>query len=52
VRRLVSGAMNAGRHSVVWDGKDNSGQSVPSGIYLYRLRVNDFVQTRKMSFVK
>lgn len=52
VRRLVSGAMNAGRHTVIWDGKDNSGQSVPSGIYLYRLRVNDFVQTRKMSFVK
>lgn len=52
VRRLVSGAMNAGRHSVVWDGKDNSGQSVPSGIYFYRLHVNDFVHTRKMSFVK
>jgi hypothetical protein len=52
VRALVSGQMNAGRHMINWDGKDNTGQAMPSGVYLYRLRVNGFVQTRKMTFMK
>ncbi len=52
VRTLVKGQMNAGFHSVNWDGKDEHGQVVPSGVYLYKLRVNEFAQTRKMTFMK
>jgi flagellar hook assembly protein FlgD len=42
VRRLVSGRKAAGYHKVRWDGKDNRGQSVPSGVYLYRISAVDF----------
>jgi flagellar hook assembly protein FlgD len=52
VRTLVSGQMNAGRHAIMWNGRDNAGKFVPSGIYLYKLRVNGFEQTRKMTFTK
>ncbi|MGH7452145.1 MAG: FlgD immunoglobulin-like domain containing protein [bacterium] len=52
VRALVSAPMNPGQHAINWDGKDNRGQFVPSGIYLYKLSVNGFVQTKKMSLVK
>jgi hypothetical protein len=40
--------MERKRHEVVWDGLDNSGVSVPSGIYFYRLETADFTDTRKM----
>ena len=38
VRVLVSALRAAGMHEVVWDGRDDSGQRVGSGVYLYRLR--------------
>ncbi len=52
IRALLSAPMNPGQHALNWDGKDNRGQLVPSGMYLYKLRVNGFVQTKKMSLVK
>jgi len=52
VRTLINGQMEAGFHSVSWDGKDERGQILPSGVYLYKLRVNGFAQTRKMTFMK
>ncbi len=42
----------AGAHSVAWDGRDNSGGDVASGIYLYKLRAGDFTNTRKMLYLK
>lgn len=48
VRILVEGAMEAGPHSIVWDGRDDSGTKVASGTYLYRLAAGDLVETRKM----
>lgn len=52
VRTLIAAEMNTGQHAMVWDGKDDLGQLVPSGVYLYKLSVNGFVQTKKMSLVK
>jgi hypothetical protein len=52
VRTLVNGQMDAGFYSVNWEGKDNHGQVVPSGVYLCKLRVNGFTQMRKMTFMK
>jgi hypothetical protein len=52
VRTLVSGQMNPGRHAITWNGRDNAGKVVPSGVYLYKLRVNGFEETRKMTLMK
>ena len=52
IRTLIAVEMNAGQYMTVWDGKDNHGQLAPSGVYLYKLSVNGFVETKKMSLVK
>jgi len=39
VRTLISQEQRAGRYEVVWDGKDNQGKEVSSGVYFYRLEV-------------
>ena len=48
VRRLATGTRAAGIHTVVWDATDEFGQSVSSGLYLYRLSAGDYVSSRKM----
>lgn len=49
MRRLLDGEIHpAGSHSVVWDGRDDLGRPVPSGIYLYHLASGKRAQTRKM----
>jgi hypothetical protein len=49
VRTLASGSMAAGYHAVRWDGRDNRGSTVSSGVYFFRLRAGaGFVETRKM----
>jgi len=52
VRVLVSGYREAGNHSAIWDGRDEKGALVATGIYLCKLGVNGFEQTRKMLFAK
>ena len=54
VRTLVEGAKEAGSHSVIWNGRDESGKVLSSGIYLYRLKTEqgDFVQVKKMLLVR
>ncbi|MBI3005411.1 MAG: fibronectin type III domain-containing protein [Ignavibacteriales bacterium] len=53
VRTLYAGTAEPGRHWVLWDGKDNLGMQVPSGVYLYRLATNvGFSETRKMILLK
>jgi hypothetical protein len=37
VKRLASGSLPAGEHVAAWDGKDESGRQVPSGVYLYKM---------------
>ncbi|MEZ4648590.1 MAG: S8 family serine peptidase [Candidatus Eisenbacteria bacterium] len=49
VRRLVSGTLEAGVHTVKWDGRDDRGTSVASGLYFYRLsHGNDYVTGRAL----
>jgi len=52
VRTLVDWMMPAGRHAAAWDGKDENGHQMPSGVYFYQLSVNDFRQSRKMVLLK
>ncbi|MFQ5649312.1 MAG: FlgD immunoglobulin-like domain containing protein [bacterium] len=52
VRTLVSQPVAAGRHKVIWDGRDKSGLQVASGVYLYRLQAQEFVATRKLLLTK
>lgn len=48
IRALVKQQQAAGQHRLQWDGRDEKGAPMPSGVYLYRLRADEFVQTRKM----
>ena len=52
VRELLDRAMSPGRHVVSWDGRDESGRLVGSGVYYYRLRQADWVQSRPMTLLK
>jgi hypothetical protein len=52
VRTLLSGHADTGRDTVIWDGRDNQGVRVNSGIYFYRLLSVDAVETRKMVVLK
>lgn len=48
IRTLADGKTPAGSHSILWDGRDDNGEMVSSGLYFYRLKAGDFTQTRKM----
>lgn len=48
VRTLVSEKMDPGTHALHWDGTDDRGSPLPSGIYIYRLQVGEDRSTRKM----
>jgi flagellar hook assembly protein FlgD len=52
VRVLVNEEQDAGRHTVQWDGRDESGQRMASGVYLARLVVDGTTKVRKMTFVR
>jgi len=52
VKTLVKGELNQGQHSVVWNGQDESGRPVASGVYLYKLHGASEVMTRKMMLMK
>ena len=52
VKRLVEGTFTAGDHSVVWDGRDNAGRVVSSGVYFYRLTAENFMTEKKMLLLK
>jgi len=52
IRTLVNSSLNAGSHSVTWDGLDNSGSIAESGIYFYKLQAGDESLTNKMILMK
>lgn len=49
---LVDKNQLPGRYSIQWDGRNNYGNRVSSGIYYYRLKAGEFQQTNKMIFIK
>jgi hypothetical protein len=49
---LIDKEMAAGSNTVVWDGKNETGENVSSGIYFYRLESGDLKETKKMVIVR
>lgn len=52
VRTLVNQNLNAGYHEVTWDGRNESGGLVASGMYIYRLQAGSYVKSMKMMLMK
>jgi len=52
VKTLVNEAQTAGVYEVSWDGKDQQGKTVASGVYFYRLETSEFSQTKRMVLLK
>ena len=52
VLSLIDETQNPGNHYALWDGRDNSGNLVASGIYFYTLSMPSFSLTRKMALVR
>jgi len=52
VRTLVDDHQEPGQHRIIWNGQDDSGYQVSSGVYLFRVRVGDFYEMKKMIMIK
>jgi hypothetical protein len=52
VKDLVDQKLSAGHQKISWDGKNDRGEVISSGIYFYRMEANEFTQVRKMVFLK
>ena len=52
VRTLVDGVYEAGSHSVTWDGTNNIGAKVASGVYFYKMETGNFSRTKKMVLLR
>jgi len=52
IKTLASGQFSAGSHSVIWDGTDNAGNQVESGVYFARIDVGSRVVSKRMFLLK
>ena len=52
VRTLVDDTQEPGYKTINWDGKDDNGCEVSSGVYFCRIQAGDFVKSRKMTLLK
>ncbi|MCD4817735.1 MAG: T9SS type A sorting domain-containing protein [Candidatus Cloacimonetes bacterium] len=52
VKTLVNEKLETGDHSIVWNGKNDSGKQVTSGIYFYKLKSGKYTATKKMILMK
>ena len=52
IRTLVDQVQSAGTYEAIWDGRNDAGQVVPSGMYFYKMQSSRFVEMRKMILMK
>jgi hypothetical protein len=52
VRTITRGLLQPGKNQITWDGLDQRGSEVSSGIYFYRLRAGEWSQTRRLSLLR
>jgi len=52
VSTLFDQEVNSGNYLVMWDGSNSRGEIVTAGVYIYRLQINNFIDTNKLLFLK
>jgi flagellar hook assembly protein FlgD len=52
VKVLVSGAVAGGRHEVRWDGRNEHGQNVATGVYFVHMKTGGYREARKMIMLR
>ena len=52
IKTLLKDNILSGNHKLIWEGKDNQGNNVASGVYLYKLQMNGATLTKKMLLLK
>jgi flagellar hook assembly protein FlgD len=52
VRTLLQDYLPAGDYQAAWDGRNDFGQTLSSGVYIYQLRAGSYQQTRSMQFIR
>ncbi|MCB9503767.1 MAG: T9SS type A sorting domain-containing protein [Deferribacteres bacterium] len=52
VRKLVDKSYASGSYEIIWDARNDSGQTVANGVYFYVLRAGSFIATRKLTLMK
>lgn len=52
VKTLINSSLPAENHQIVWNGKDDSGKSVSTGIYFYKMKTANYIASRKMILMK
>jgi flagellar hook assembly protein FlgD len=52
IRTLVDAVKPAGYHAAVWDGANDSGAAIASGIYFFEFKADGYAQTNKMILMK
>lgn len=51
VRHLLSSDLKAGIHKLTWDGKDNGGQPVSSGVFIYKIQTSQITRSAPLAFL-
>jgi flagellar hook assembly protein FlgD len=52
VKKLVDEILPAGNHTILWNGKDENGKPVSSGVYFYKMKCSNYSFTKKMILLK
>ena len=52
VKTLVNQSLAPGYHAVTWDGRDETGEIVASGVYFYRFEAGEFTEVKKLTFIQ
>ncbi|MBN2411626.1 T9SS type A sorting domain-containing protein [candidate division KSB1 bacterium] len=52
IKTLVNQTLTPGFHSVTWDGRNESGGTVASGVYFYRIEAGEFIDVKKLTFIQ
>jgi hypothetical protein len=52
VKRILEQRLKAGNYAIDWDGKDEKGNGVSTGIYFYRVQAGSIAQTKKMVLLR
>jgi hypothetical protein len=52
VKKLINQDMPPGNYEIIWDGRNDAGNRVGTGIYFYRIQAGDYIKSRKMVLMK